>query len=113
MIDIMKNQGWTAIPGNGSVFFHGTIRAIMVVYVDDMLLLAKPRDAGPLLRSPEKAVMFKDFELPLTRYLGARYNFTEFDIKRPNAPRTLRTDMDEYATNGIAKFNKEYHDALH
>ena len=72
LIDIMKNQWWTAITGNGSVFLHGTTRAIMVAYADDMFLLAKPRDAGPLWRSLEKAVMLKDVELPLTRYLGAR-----------------------------------------
>ena len=40
LTDIMKNQGWTAIPGNGAVFLHGTTRAIMVVYVDDMLRAA-------------------------------------------------------------------------
>ena len=29
-----------AIPGSGSVFLHSPMHAVMVVYVDDMLLLA-------------------------------------------------------------------------
>ena len=68
--DIMKNQRWIAIPGNGSVFLHGTTRAIIVAYVDDMLLLAKPREVSPLWRSFEKEVMLKDPDVPLTRYLA-------------------------------------------
>ena len=40
----MNKQGWTAILGSGSVFLHGPTRAIMVVYVDDALLLAKTKD---------------------------------------------------------------------
>ena len=70
--DIMKNQGWTAIPSNGSVFLHGTSRARIMVYVDDTLLLTKPKDIGFLWRTLEKAIHFKDPEMPLTRYLGAR-----------------------------------------
>ena len=43
----------------------------MVVYVDDMLLLASLRDMDSLWRDLEKSVQYKDPAAPLQRYLGA------------------------------------------
>ena len=65
---IMQQQGWTTIPGSGSVFLHQPSCAICVVYVDDMLLLARPKDAGKLWRALESKIRFKDPEQPLQRY---------------------------------------------
>ena len=102
----MKEQDWTTIPGSGSVFLHGPTRAIMVVYVDDMPLLVKAKDGEFIWRTLEKSVHFKDLEQPLARYLGARYKFEEFDSKKPNKARSVRTDVDDYAANAVFKFKK-------
>ena len=42
--DIIKHLGWFSIPGHGGVYIHAKTGAAMVVYVDDMLLLASPQD---------------------------------------------------------------------
>ena len=110
---IMQQQGWTTVPGSGSVFLHQPSHAICVVYVDDMLLLARPKDAGKLWRALESKVHFKDPEQPLTRYLGARYRFDEFNANKPNAVRKVMTDIDEYAINAVNKFKQEYARTLH
>ena len=111
--DAHEEQGWTAIPGSGSVFLHGPTRAIMVVYVDDMFLVAKTKDGESIWRTLEKSVHFKVPEQPLARYPGARYKFEEFDSKKPNKARSMRTDMDDYALNAVAKFKREYDKTLH
>ena len=72
----------------------------MVVYV--MMLLASPKDASGLWR-----VLHKDFEATLERYLGALYNFKDFDPKRLHAPRSVSTSMDDYVVNAIHRFKAE------
>ena len=79
----------------------------MVVYVDDMLLFAKPSDTSLIWRSLEKQVSFKERECEIARYLGAGYVFSAFD-RNHNATRSVHTDMDDYVTNAIAKFIQEY-----
>ena len=92
----MKKKGWAASPTSASAFLHGPTRAIMVVYVDDMILLAKPKDVGSFWRLFDKSVHFKDSsEMPLKRYLVARYQSDEFDNKKQHASRSLRNDTDQ------------------
>ena len=105
---IMTELGWRNLQGHGGVFVHTKSKAIMVVYVDDMLLLASLRDTGRHWRALEKKVDFKEAEGNLERYLGARYRFSDFDTKSPKALRKLLTDMDDYAASACAKFEAEY-----
>ena len=77
----------------------------MVVYVNDMLLLTSPRDTESLWRDLEKSLDYKDPAAPLRRYLGALYQFDAFDPFKPKAPRSLLTSIDDYATNGVQRFN--------
>ena len=53
----------------------------MVIYLDDMLLLASLQDTDSLWRDLEKSVQYKDPAAPLQRYLGALYHFDAFDKK--------------------------------
>ena len=68
----MNRHSWAAIPGSGSVFLHGPTRAIMVVYIVDMLLLVQTKDGESIWRTLKKSAHFTDPEQPLARYLGAR-----------------------------------------
>ena len=84
----------------------------MVVYVDDMLLLASPRDTYSLWRDLEEGVQYKDPAAPLQRYLGVLYNFDAFDLKISNVPRSLLTSIDDYASNAMLRFKAEFRDKL-
>ena len=79
----------------------------MVVYVDDMMLPAAPKDASGLWKALEKNVLYKDPEAKLERYLGALYNFKDFDPKRPDAPCSMSTSMDAYVVSAIKRFKAE------
>ena len=109
---IMAEEGWSSLPNHGGVFVHATSGAIMVVYVDDMLLLARARDTSRIWRSLEKRISFKDPESAIERYLGAQYELDEIDGKRPNGLRRLATRMDAYVRNAVAKFQLEYNGRL-
>ena len=106
LFDNMKNQDWATIQGSGNVFQHSATRAIMVVYLDDMLLLAKLKHTGKICRALEKAVHFKNPESTLQRYFGARYNFDNYDYTTRNAARKITTDMDDYAINAFNTFKQ-------
>ena len=110
--DIMKNFGWSSIPGNGGVSVHAQTKAAMVVYVHDMLLLFSPRDSDALWLDLANNVDYKDPAAPLQRYLGALYHFDVFDPYKPKAPRSLLTSMDDYAANAVQRFNIEFQKKL-
>ena len=105
---IMREEGWHSLPEHGGVFVHAKSGAVMIVYVDDMLLLASPRDTPRIWRALEKRIKFKDPEAEMSRYLGARYRLDEVNPKRPDEPRRLQTDMDDYVHNACVRFQMEY-----
>ena len=39
----------------------------------------------------------------MARYLGALYKFDAFDEKKPKAPRSMLTSMDDYAANAVQR----------
>ena len=106
--DIMKNLGWTAVPGTGGTYTHAKTGAAMVVYVDDMMMLSSPKDTNRFWRGLEKSVRHKEQEAPLQRYLAALYKFDVFDEKEQNARRRMLTSMDDYAAKAVQRFKSEY-----
>ena len=84
----------------------------MVVYVDDMLLLAPPQDIDRRWQELQKSVQSKDPAAPLQRYPGALYHFDAFDPKKPNAPRSLMTSIEDYASNAVRRFKAKLKDKL-
>jgi hypothetical protein len=88
---ILKKQGWEHVPMHPGVCVHKQSGATMVVYVDDLLLVASPAGGNTIWRALEKMVGFKDPEERIGRYLGARYEMTPYDAKNP-------TNHDTYAS---------------
>ena len=106
--DIMKNLGWSSIPGNGSVYVHAKSKAAMVIYVDDILLIVSPRDTDALWRDLETSVDYKDPAAPLQRYLGALYHFDVFDPYKLDAHRSLLTSMGACADTAVQSFKAQF-----
>ena len=90
------------ISGHGGTYTHAKTGAAMVVYVDDMMLLASPTDEDHLWRELEKSVLYKDPAAPLQRYLGALYKFDCFDQKTSKKPGSMQTSMDDCAGKSSA-----------
>ena len=44
----------------------------------------------------------------MARYLVDRYKFDAFDEKKPDAPCSMLTSMDDYAANVVQRFEQEY-----
>ena len=105
---ILKQHGWEpAGLDHPGVHVHPD-GGIFVVYVDDMLMIAPPSIAGPFWRALDTAIVFKELEQEIDRYLGARYTMDPVKPACSSAPRRLHTDMDDYVANAIARFDSEY-----
>ena len=72
------------------------------------MLLSAPKDSDALWSAFEKNVEYKDPAAPMARYLGALYKFDASNPKKPSAPRSMLTSMDDYAANAVQRFLKEY-----
>ena len=107
LVTIMKAEGWAPVSMNPGVFTHAATGAVMIVYVDDMLLLARAADAAAIWAGLDKKVKFKDPAADIERYLGARYRLDKFNPKEPGAPRRLDVDMDDYVRSAVSKFKAE------
>ncbi|CAK0852325.1 unnamed protein product [Prorocentrum cordatum] len=105
---ILKQRGWEpAGLDHPGVHVHPD-GGIFVVYVDDMLMIAPPSIAGPFWRALDTAIVFKEREQEIERYLGARYTMDPVNPACPSAARRLHTDMGDYVANALARFASEY-----
>ena len=100
----MKNNNWCLNKKAAGVYIHNKTKASMIVYVDEMLMLAVPKDVSGLWRELERSITFKDPEASLACHLGAHYAFQDFDLKNPEAPRSLSIDMGEFSANALSRF---------
>ena len=103
---VLEYWGWSRIHEWSGVFVHAD-GSIIIAYVDDLLMCALPKEMLAHWAELEKYVEFKEVAQPLARYLGANYEFTEFDQSKPNAPRTLKVHMAEYSQNAVRRFGDE------
>ena len=78
----------------------------MVVYIDDMMLLAPPKHTSMLRCELEKSVEYKGLEAPMARYLGTLYKFDAYGEKKPNALRSMLASMDDYGANAVQRLLK-------
>jgi hypothetical protein len=84
----LKDLGWKPVDNNPGVWFHIASKAVLVVYVDDLLLVADPRVSDKLWDEIGKVIDFQDPAAPIVRYLG-----TYHDYRQENKDTKLKTQM--------------------
>ena len=80
----LASLGWKPVPGQPSCFLHSVSGALLVVYVDDLLLLSHEHETAKLWQQIEKVIKFSVPPSPIGRYLGAHYNFPEMVRSPPS-----------------------------
>jgi hypothetical protein len=75
LASILREQGWSPIDAWPGVWRHDETGAVIVVYVDDLLMAGRSADTKRLWATIEKSVGFKDPAEPIGRYLGAYHAF--------------------------------------
>ena len=78
--------------------------SIIIVYVDDVMLIASRENAFGHWKAIVAKVYVKDEAAPLSRYLVAQYRLDEYDAKSPLAVRSLTVSMTDYYRAVVGKF---------
>ena len=86
---ILGAAGWSEIGGWPGVYRHDT-GAVLVAYVDDLLLVAPPEHRDALWARLERDVVFKEPPEEIGRYLGAYYSVSA--APDSVAPEALNTE---------------------
>ena len=94
--NILKDFGWQSIDEWCGSYVH-TDGSILIVYVDDLLMLANDINMDRRWVELAGRIDFKEVAQPIVRYLGAQYQFTPYDQSNPTATRYLRIGMVDYA----------------
>ena len=76
LASILREQGCSPIDAWPGVWRQDAPGAIIVVYVDDLLMAGRSDETKKLWATIEKSVGFKDPAEPIGRYLGAYHEFT-------------------------------------
>lgn len=98
---ILTKKGYKLDPNSPGVWVH-ECGAVLVVYVDDLLLASPPNMTDRLWRDLEKDVRFKDPEAPIQRYLG-----TYHVLKGQGGSTTLKVSMNAFLQNAVRTYMHE------
>jgi len=81
---------------------HSVSGAVLVVYVDDLLLLSHEHETAKLWQQIEKVIKFSEPPSPIGRYLGAHYNFV-----RDGEVSSLSIDMHDFLQSAVSAFDND------
>jgi len=98
----LKDLGWKPVDNNPGVWFHIASKAVLVVYVDDLLLVADPRVSDKLWDEIGKVIDFQDPAAPIVRYLG-----TYHDYRQENKDTKLKTQMKKFLEDAAKVYMEE------
>jgi hypothetical protein len=98
----LKLDKWERIEGHPGLYTNATLRASMVVYVDDLLLSCPPQHTNAIWRSIEAGIKFKEAESPLDRYLGIQH--TAVVAGRVT---TMQVEMQSFLQSAVTRYCDE------
>jgi hypothetical protein len=107
---ILDANGWRKVEGTPGVFVHEETRAVLVTYVDDMLMVAHDDIMKWLWKNLDKRIKFKDPAEEIKRYLGAYHRYTPYAQERADAVRELGISMRAYTEQAVSRYLAEVGD---
>jgi hypothetical protein len=87
---------------NPGVWFHKATKAILIVYVDDLLLVASPKVDDKLWDELGQKIDFQDPQAPINRYLG-----TYHDVTTEGTTTTFKASMTAFLEDAAYVYMQE------
>jgi hypothetical protein len=97
---ILKRHGFKAIDTDCCVFRHPVKGALIILYVDDMLIAAPTT----IIIEETKTILANEFEL---KELGPVQSFLGLQVTRDRENRTIYLSQEAYTDKILAKFDKQ------
>ena len=99
---ILRKLGWSKVESHPGLYIHDETKAVLVVYVDD-LLMAAPTDAEERLWAEiAEHVQFSDPPEPISKFLGGHHSMTA-----QGGVTTSTCQMKEFLLDAVAKYQEE------
>ena len=99
---ILEDLGWLRIPAHPGTWVHDSTKALLAVYVDDLLMTAPPTHQDSLWKALEARVNFDEPPSDLAKFLGAHHQMTK------NGPVTTgKVQMKEFLLDAVARYLNE------
>ena len=102
MLRILTRLGRVHQEVHPGLWLHTGTRAILTVYVDDLMMAARLRDEADLRGSLEKVVEFGEQPTPIKKFLGGIYNFYILD-----GITSLTVSMDAFVISAVQRYMGE------
>ena len=98
---ILSKLGWQAVESHPGMFVHQT-NAILVVYVDDLLMAAPAEEEDRLWSQIEAHVGFGGPAEPISKFLGGHH-----EVKSRNGVCEVKTNMRDFIVDAVEKYKQE------
>jgi hypothetical protein len=103
----LKKEGWLPVLNQPGCWYHAITGSTLVVYVDDLLLIADPKIEASLWAGIEKHIVFSEPALPVDRYLGAHYTMEDFTDQGGFPAVRFSVEMGEFCTTACQAFSDD------
>ena len=101
--EILKKLGYQRVESHPGLFIHGATKAILVVYVDDLLLGAPALEDARLWKELESHIGFGGPPEEISKFLGGHHKFSVDDTGLVMA----RTNMCEFLRDACQRYKTE------
>ena len=99
---ILEELGWERVAAHPGTWVHKETKALLAVYVDDLLMTAPPSREKELWKALEKRVNFDEEPAELAKFLGAHHQ-----LSKSGNMTTGKVQMREFLVDAVARFLEE------
>ena len=99
---ILEELGWERVAAHPGTWVHKETKALLAVYVDDLLMTAPPSHEKELWKALEERVNFDDEPAELAKFLGAHHQ-----LSKSGKLTTGKVQMREFLLDAVANYLAE------
>jgi hypothetical protein len=105
--DRLKKEGWLPVQNQPGCWYHAATESTLVVYVDDLLMVAAREHEQALWAAIEKHIDFSEPALPIDRYLGAHYIMEKFNDKHGKECMSFSVEMSDFLASACKAYEAD------
>jgi hypothetical protein len=103
----LKSVGWLPVSNQPGCWHHAATESTLVVYVDDLLMVAAREHEQALWADIEKHIDFSEPAMPIDRYLGAHYVMEKFKDKDGKESMSFSVEMSDFCKSACAAYEAD------
>jgi hypothetical protein len=103
----LRLEGWLPVLNQPGCWHHLATASSLVVYVDDLLMIAAREHEDALWAGIEKHIIFSEPALPIDRYLGAHYVIEKFKDKHNTECMSFSVEMSDFCASACKVYSAD------